>query len=188
MSLTDDHRALVENVSVLVSKIVWKRLEAGIPSCVDFDDLYQAAMLEVCNAALRFDPTHGVKFSTYIYPRANYAITDYLREQGWGNRRDDAKAPAHYTLRSLDEPTRCENAIVPIEISSASFTPDVDRRIDLERVVERMHEPERVIFETLMDGRDQVTLCPYFGITNGQVSRHVRWFKDRWQDALREVA
>lgn len=52
-----------------------------LPKFVDLEDLKSAAYLGLVEAANRFDPKFGVKFSTFAYTRIFGAIYDYLRSQ-----------------------------------------------------------------------------------------------------------
>lgn len=54
-------------------------LNAGIR--IDIDDLIQDVWVAVIEAAGRFDPHKGVKFSTFVYRRIQGAMIGYLREQ-----------------------------------------------------------------------------------------------------------
>ncbi len=50
----------------------------------ELDDLTQVAMLELVQAAGRFDPSHGVSFASYAYPCIVGAVKRYFRDNGWG--------------------------------------------------------------------------------------------------------
>jgi RNA polymerase sigma factor for flagellar operon FliA len=71
-------RDLVVDHLPLVGHIVG-RLCAGIMTRVPREDLVGAGTLGLVEAAHRFDPAKGVKFSTYAYSRVRGAVVDYLR-------------------------------------------------------------------------------------------------------------
>jgi RNA polymerase sigma factor for flagellar operon FliA len=88
-------QTLVLNYVPLANKLAHQKKKT-LPNFVDVEDLKSAAYLGLVEAANRFDPTLGVAFSTFAYPRIFGAIYDYLREQGWFKRGDKT------TMMSLD--------------------------------------------------------------------------------------
>ncbi len=87
---------LVEKNIPLVEHIV-RRVSAGFPSHFDRDDLVQAGLLGLTEAARNFDPTRGIAFSTFVGRRIEGAILDVLRKADWAPRslRSSARALAH---------------------------------------------------------------------------------------------
>jgi RNA polymerase sigma factor FliA len=59
------------------------RLAAQLPSSVEIDDLINAGVLGLMDAAAKFDPSRGVKFKTYAELRIRGAMIDGLRELDW---------------------------------------------------------------------------------------------------------
>jgi RNA polymerase sigma factor for flagellar operon FliA len=53
-----------------------------------FEDLVSDGAEGLLQAARRFDPTLGVKFTTYAHCRIEGAILDGVRRSGWYSRRD----------------------------------------------------------------------------------------------------
>lgn len=51
----------------------------GKPRTILFEDLVGYGMVGLCEAAQRFDPSQGTKFSTYAYRRIQGSILDGLR-------------------------------------------------------------------------------------------------------------
>jgi hypothetical protein len=82
----------------------------------DLDDLRQTALIELCVAAKRFNPSWGVKFGAYIRLSIGGALADWLREswsvvhrspdawKGW--RAAHGPKGADWHDRSLDAPIR----------------------------------------------------------------------------------
>jgi RNA polymerase sigma factor for flagellar operon FliA len=71
-------RMIVENLPY-VRKILSK-LTTGLPAHVDRDGLESAGIVGLVEAANSYDPTRGVAFKTYAYPRIHGAIVDELRK------------------------------------------------------------------------------------------------------------
>ena len=66
----------------LVHHIV-NRVAKGFPSFVERDDLVQAGMMGLVEAAQRFDATTGASFASFAGRRIEGAILDYVRADSW---------------------------------------------------------------------------------------------------------
>jgi len=62
------------------------QLIAKLPASVDLDDLIQAGMLGLLDAASRFQDDQGAKFETYAGQRIRGAMLDELRANDWVSR------------------------------------------------------------------------------------------------------
>lgn len=63
-----------------------------IPASVQWDDLLQAGMLGLVEAAQRFDPDKGASFATYADRRVRGAMLDEVRKNAWAPRSLHRKA------------------------------------------------------------------------------------------------
>lgn len=92
-----DGDALVDRYAPLVKKIAY-HLMARLPSSVQVDDLIQAGMLGLLDAANHFNARQGASFETYASIRIRGAMLDDLRRTDWAPKsvhkksRDLAKA------------------------------------------------------------------------------------------------
>lgn len=73
--LIQEHAPLVRRLAL--------RLASRLPSNVDVDDLIQAGMLGLLDAARRYKAQVGAKFTSYASTRINGAMIDELRNQDW---------------------------------------------------------------------------------------------------------
>lgn len=64
-------------------RYVASRVAMKLPQSVDVDDLYQAGILGLIDAAGKFDPKRGIKFQTYAEFRVRGSILDELRAMDW---------------------------------------------------------------------------------------------------------
>ncbi len=62
------------------------QLIARLPASVDLDDLIQAGMLGLLDAASRYQDDQGAKFETYASQRIRGAMLDELRANDWVSR------------------------------------------------------------------------------------------------------
>lgn len=66
----------------LVKRIAYQ-LMTKLPSSVQIDDLIQAGMMGLLDAANRYDELHGAMFETYATQRIRGAMLDELRAADW---------------------------------------------------------------------------------------------------------
>ncbi|WP_353192864.1 RNA polymerase sigma factor FliA [Pandoraea pnomenusa] len=62
------------------------QLMAKLPASVELEDLIQAGMLGLLDAANRYQETQGAQFETYASQRIRGAMLDELRELDWASR------------------------------------------------------------------------------------------------------
>ncbi len=59
------------------------QLRRRVPDSVELDDLVDAGVLGLLDAAQRFDPERDVQFKTFVSFRVRGAMIDYLRQFDW---------------------------------------------------------------------------------------------------------
>jgi len=74
--------SLVRQHAPLVKKIAL-HLMARLPDSVQLDDLLQAGMVGLLEAASKYDPSRGASFETYAGIRIRGAIVDEIRRGDW---------------------------------------------------------------------------------------------------------
>lgn len=72
----------VNTYAPLVKKLAY-HLVARLPASVEVDDLIQAGLIGLMDAARNFDATAGVQFETYASQRIRGAMLDELRDADW---------------------------------------------------------------------------------------------------------
>ena len=86
-----DLDALVEQHAELVKKIAY-HLSARLPACVLVDDLIQAGLMGLMDAASHYDPSQGASFETYASIRIRGSMLDELRRNDWAPKSVHRKA------------------------------------------------------------------------------------------------
>ena len=86
-----DLNTLVERHSELVKKIAY-HLSARLPACVLVDDLIQAGLMGLMDAASHYDPSQGASFETYASIRIRGSMLDELRRNDWAPKSVHRKA------------------------------------------------------------------------------------------------
>jgi RNA polymerase sigma factor for flagellar operon FliA len=91
------------------------RIVSSLPGSVDVENLEAAGVLGLVEAAGQFDPTRGVAFKTFAYPRIRGAILDELRRncplpqhmlQRWTRIRHAAAGLSSPTAENLAQATQ----------------------------------------------------------------------------------
>lgn len=77
-----DVDALVNELAPLVKRIAYHFM-AKLPASVEVDDLIQAGLMGLLDAAKNFDDTQGAQFETYAIQRIRGSILDELRQADW---------------------------------------------------------------------------------------------------------
>jgi RNA polymerase sigma factor for flagellar operon FliA len=80
----DRDRIVLEHMP-LVNAIA-RSIRANLPASVEFDDLVQAGIVGLVNAASKFDESKQLEFPTYAKHRIRGAMLDSLREMDWASR------------------------------------------------------------------------------------------------------
>lgn len=75
----------VEDYAFLVKRIA-HHMMARVPSCVQVEDLIQAGMVGLLEAAQKYDGSKGASFETYAGIRIRGAIVDEMRRGDWAPR------------------------------------------------------------------------------------------------------
>lgn len=90
-----DDDLITDNVTLV--KRIAHHLAARLPSTVDVDDLTQAGMVGLLEAAGNFDPERGASFETYAGIRIRGAMLDDIRKNDWTPR------SVHHKYRQVTE-------------------------------------------------------------------------------------
>jgi RNA polymerase sigma factor for flagellar operon FliA len=81
-TLSADQSKLVQQMAPLVKRIAYHFM-ARLPASVHVDDLIQAGLMGLLDAAKNFDDTQGAQFETYAIQRIRGSILDELRQADW---------------------------------------------------------------------------------------------------------
>lgn len=90
---------LIEKYAKLVKKIA-QHLMGRLPPCVQTEDLMQAGMIGLLEAAKNFDATKGASFETYASIRIRGSMLDEIRKGDWVPR------SVHRNTRRISEAVR----------------------------------------------------------------------------------
>ena len=87
----DGQNDLVQRHAALVKRIAY-HLVSRLPPSVQVDDLIQAGMIGLLEAARHYDPAQGASFETYAGIRIRGAMIDEIRKSDWAPRSVHRKA------------------------------------------------------------------------------------------------
>src|SRR5688572_11563897 len=74
--------ARVRELAPLVKRMA-HHMMAALPPSVEVDDVMQAGMIGLLDAARRYEPTEDAQFETYAVTRIRGAMLDSLRSADW---------------------------------------------------------------------------------------------------------
>jgi len=83
MRASERERQRLVDESVPFVRSIAAKIREELPREIEFDDLVAYGMQGLLEAAERFDPRHGVSFTTFAYYRVRGAMFDGLRHMGW---------------------------------------------------------------------------------------------------------
>ncbi len=116
----DTYEQLVtENISLV--KRIAHHLAARLPSTIDINDLMQAGMIGLLEAARNFDPTRGASFDTYAGIRIRGSMLDEVRKHDWTPR------SVHQKSRQVSEAIRA----IEFETGRAAESKDIAQRLGI---------------------------------------------------------
>jgi len=96
---------LVSAHAELVRRIA-HQLAARLPACVEVDDLIQAGMIGLLDAARSYDAEQGASFETYASIRIRGAMIDDVRRSDWAPRSVHRRArEAAAAIREIEQAT-----------------------------------------------------------------------------------
>lgn len=81
----DEEEQLVVQYATLVKRIA-RHVLSRLPASVQLDDLIQAGLIGLMEAARLYDPSQGASFETYASIRVRGAMLDELRRNDWSPR------------------------------------------------------------------------------------------------------
>jgi len=98
-----DNVALVQRYAPIVKRIA-HHLMGRLPATVQLDDLIQAGMVGLLEAAKKYDGSKGASFETYAGIRIRGAMLDDVRKEDWAPR------SVHRNARRISEAVRAVEA------------------------------------------------------------------------------
>ncbi len=117
----------VEDYAALVKRIAFHMM-ARMPASVQVDDLIQAGMVGLLEAAQKYDDTKGASFETYAGIRIRGAIVDEMRRGDWAPR------SVHRNARKVAE------AVAIVEARTGCDARDVDVAEELGMSLDEYYE------------------------------------------------
>lgn len=166
---------LVEQYVPLANKLAYQKKKT-LPNFIDIEELKSAAYLGLVEAASRFDPSVGVVFSTFAYPRIFGAIHDYLREQGWLK-----KGTESVTMLSLDAPCGDDSeATVWRDTIEAKAEDDIEESFEV-ITLNLDHQARTVLKHYFIDEYSMKEVGDMFGVSESRISQLIKQYKNRIQ-------
>lgn len=159
--LNDKQRKLVEDNH----GIIYSYLNSHNLSYDDVEDWYGLAAIGLCKAALAYDETRNVKFSTLAYICIHRTIVKAI----------DKDRKRIHCSHSLDEPFNDEQDMFYGDTISDKSSPSEDQFI-LSRAIEEstneLNDRDKMIIDCITNrGMKQVEVASQLGLTRASISR-----------------
>ncbi|GAB6098873.1 RNA polymerase sigma factor WhiG [Halanaerocella petrolearia] len=126
-------------------KHIASKIIITIPDKFNFEDLVNYGVLGLIDAMDRFDPSRGIKFSTYAHPRVKGAIYDELRKLDWvpTSIRRKSKEFTQNIVRlenklgrsPTDEEIKAEMELSQVEFKQLLSQINIPENVSLDRVI-----------------------------------------------------
>lgn len=121
----NDKEQCLREYSPLVKRLAHQMM-AKLPASVQINDIIQAGMMGLLDAANRYDEFHGAQFETYATQRIRGAMLDELREADWlprSLRRDMRRIETSVTRlqQKLGRPPNETEIAADMEVSLAEY-------------------------------------------------------------------
>ncbi len=173
-----DPKALVEQHLDLVRRIAYHLL-GRLPDSVQADDLVQAGVVGLLEAARNFDASAGASFETFAGIRIRGAMLDEVRRLDWAPR------STHRVGREISEAI----AVVEGRTQRAAQPQDIARElgVDLDtyhRMVQKVAETRIFSLESMFGGEDGDPADNLQGPGEDPSAAH---FRERFVDAAQEA-
>jgi len=140
------------------------QLSARLPACVEVDDLIQAGMIGLLDAARSYDAEQGASFETYASIRIRGAMIDDVRRSDWAprsvHRRSREIAAA---IREVEQRTgrsaSAQEVADKLGLSAAEY----------QRALEDAARSQVLSLDTHVEEHGEIQVLPRGGPTPGQV-------------------
>ena len=117
------HNIRIEEHAPLVKRIAYHMM-MRMPASVQVDDLIQAGMIGLIEAAQKFDSSRGASFETYAGIRIRGAIVDEMRRGDWAPR------SVHRNARRITQAVRVVEARVGRDAHDAEIAEELGVGLD----------------------------------------------------------
>lgn len=119
----DEQTRLVEQHATLVKRIAYHLL-ARLPAGIQVEDLIQAGMIGLLEAARKFDASKGASFETFVGIRIRGAMLDEVRKGDWAPR------SVHRNTRRVTEAMRAVEARTRRDASDREIAEELNVSMD----------------------------------------------------------
>jgi RNA polymerase sigma factor (sigma-70 family) len=155
--MTTDQRELAEQNHNLIYHVLNRY---GWP----IDEYYDVAAIALCEAAIRYDPDYGVKFSTYACQTIKGKLLQELRKQR--------------PVISLDEPIT-EDESITIGDTIPYHQDMKEGYLDFLARFTKLTKPQADIIKLKAAGYSQADIARFFGVSEQYVSYIVKTIRRR---------
>ncbi|WP_205342178.1 RNA polymerase sigma factor FliA [Denitrificimonas caeni] len=148
----DEQSLLIEQHAPLVKRIAYHML-GRLPASVQVEDLIQAGMIGLLEAAKKFDASKGASFDTFVGIRIRGSMLDELRKGDWTPR------SVHRNTRLVSDAVRTIEARTGCDAKDLQVAAELNLSIDEYYSILNDTQGSRLFsFDDLLDEGDQFDL------------------------------
>lgn len=148
----DEQSLLIEQHAPLVKRIAYHML-GRLPASVQVEDLIQAGMIGLLEAAKKFDASKGASFDTFVGIRIRGSMLDELRKGDWTPR------SVHRNTRLVSDAVRTIEARTGCDAKDFQVAAELNLSIDEYYSILNDTQGSRLFsFDDLLDEGDQFDL------------------------------
>jgi RNA polymerase sigma factor for flagellar operon FliA len=209
-----ERNALVEkhlNIPGHFARKIFARCRNTIHVIISFEDLYQAGVVGLIDAADNFDPSRGVSFGTFASSRVHGEIMDYLRKEDFltrGHRRkveqrdsaswavasgiaDDQQreqASHHYPKNtSISSPDGQSTLSIPENKAQLAMSPEEADAVA--KLLAGLNRQERFLVKCYyLEGMSMIELSSSAGVSESRISQILMNVRERLRSKLSAAA
>jgi len=157
--------SLIEQNTTLVKRIA-HHMSGKLPNTVQIEDLIQAGMIGLIEAARNYDPSQGAAFETYAGIRIRGAIIDEVRRNGWAprsvHRKSREAAQAVRKIESSEGREATENEVAELLGITLSEYQKIVSEAASHRLLSLDDEDDGSVIQ--VEARDDEQTNPYLGV------------------------
>ena len=168
----ETQRLIEQNLSLV--QAIARKVKRTLGASIDLEDLVGYGSKGLVEAAERFDPTHGVVFTTFAYYRIRGAMYDGLLTMGWYSRADYARYRAEERANEYLRAQADREAAGRTEAPVGSKPTPSETLESLSQALSGIAAVHIVSIEAAASVADESLPAPDASVDTGRLSKRVR--------------
>lgn len=167
-ALTESQAKLAaDNYGLVFSYMYSKHITCYENTYKDNDDWHGLLAEALCKAAMTYDESQNITFSTYAYTCMNHAMGMYFKSRN-SKKRVPENMLDYYDIPNDDNEneTKMDTISGPYNVES-----EVESNLFLEQLFTKQKEKHRIVYQLLIDGYSITEIAKKLGVSKQSVSQ-----------------